>query len=202
MNTSALGSVYGKKLGRNLHLRVRLEQLARERRERALQIGHRDALADDQPFDLLKHRRVRQVEIVAAVDLAGHDDAHRRLVALHVADLHRRGVRAQQRRRTADGPATSPDEIERVLHVARRMLGRHVERFEVVVVVFDFGAFEHLIAQAREDRFDLLADDGQRMAMADLRRRGRAARCRPRRPALSPRRARLCARRAAARSPA
>ena len=60
-------------------------------------------------------------------------------------------------------------EIERVLHVARRMLGRHVERFEVVVVVFDLGAFEHLIAQAREDRLDLLAHDRQRMAMADLR---------------------------------
>ena len=53
------------------------------------------------------------------------------------------------------------------------MLGRHVERFEVVVVVFDLGAFEHLIAQAREDGLDLLAHDRQRMAMADLRRAAR-----------------------------
>ena len=58
-------------------------------------------LADHETFNLLEHRRVRQVEIVAPVHLAGHDDPHRGLVALHVADLHRRGVGAQQRR----GPA-------------------------------------------------------------------------------------------------
>ena len=52
------------------HLRAVLEQLVQERRERALQVRHRDALADDEPFDLLEHRRVRQVEVVAAVDLA------------------------------------------------------------------------------------------------------------------------------------
>ena len=55
------------------------------------------------------------------------------------------------------------------------MLGRHVERFEVVVVVLDFGAFEHLVAHAREDRLDLLADDRQRMAVADAAACGRAA---------------------------
>ena len=42
-------------------------------------------------------------------------------------------------------------QVERVLHVARGMVRRHVERFEVVVVVLDLRAFEHLVAQARED---------------------------------------------------
>ena len=49
------------------------------------------------------------------------------------------------------------------------MFRRHIERFEVVVVVLDLGAFEHLIAQAREDRLDLLAHDRQRMAVANRR---------------------------------
>ena len=70
MSISALGSVYGKKLGRNRTRDGRREHLAREREQRALQIGERDAFADDQPFDLAERRRVRQVEIVAAVDAA------------------------------------------------------------------------------------------------------------------------------------
>ena len=98
MSSSALGSVYGKKLGRKRVLRVRPEQLARERHERALQIRQRHVVADDEPFDLREHRRVRQVEIVAAIDAARRDQPDRRLVRFHVADLHARRVRAQQRR--------------------------------------------------------------------------------------------------------
>ena len=60
-------------------------------------------------------------------------------------------------------PAIGTLEIERVLHVAGRMVGRHVERFEVVIVVFDFGAFENLVAHAREDVLDLLTHLHERM---------------------------------------
>ena len=38
-----------------------------------------------------------EIEVVAAIDAPRHDDADRRLMRLHVADLHRRGVRPQQR---------------------------------------------------------------------------------------------------------
>ena len=127
---------------------------------------------DDEPLDLLEHRRVRQVQVVAAIDLTGHDNPHWRLVALHIANLHRRGVRAEERGR----PAETRDlagEIQGVLHIPRRMLGGHVERFEVVVIVLDLGAFEHLIAEACENRLDLLAHDCQRMAMPDQRRTSR-----------------------------
>ena len=74
---------------------------------------------------------------------------------------HRRGGRRRRKRL---------GQIERVLHVARRMLGRHVERFEVVVVVFDFGPFEHLVAEAREDLLHLFAHQAERMAKAEDRR--------------------------------
>ena len=46
------------------------------------------------------------------------------------------------------------------------MVDRHVERFEVVVVVLDLGAFAHLVAEMRED-FLLLA--AQRMPIEDIR---------------------------------
>ena len=44
-------------------LALRAEQLAKEGEQRALQIRERDVLADDQPFDLREHRRVREVEL-------------------------------------------------------------------------------------------------------------------------------------------
>ncbi len=49
-----------------------------------------------QPFDLVEDRRVRRVERIVAMHLAGNDDAHRRRLLLHGANLHRRSVRAQQ----------------------------------------------------------------------------------------------------------
>ena len=139
----------------------------------------RDALADDQAFDLREHRRVRQVEVVAAVDAARRDEPHRRLVRLHVADLHRRGVRAQQRAPVVGRPRVDPapaiGEVERVLHVARGCSARHVERFEVVVVVFDLRAFEDLEAHAREDGLDALAHDASADGGGRAAARGRAA---------------------------
>ena len=64
---------------------------------------------------------------------------------------------------------TGADEVQRVLHVARRMLRRHVERFEVVIVVFELGALDDEEPESREDGFDALAEDGERMAVADPR---------------------------------
>ena len=52
-------------------------------------------LIDDQPFDLMEHRRMRLVG-VATVGAAGTDDADRRLLAEHGADLDRARVGAQQ----------------------------------------------------------------------------------------------------------
>jgi len=39
-----------------------------------------DVRVDGEAFDLMKRERVRGVGIVAAIDLAGYDDAHRRLL--------------------------------------------------------------------------------------------------------------------------
>ena len=50
------------------------------------------------------------------------------------------------------------------------MLRRHVERFEVVIVVFDLRAFEDLITETREDRADFVTDQTDRMAKSQRRR--------------------------------
>ena len=172
MSISALGSVYGKKLGRNRTRDVGVNIS----RTNASSVPLRSASEMPSPttsaFHLREHRGVRQVEIVAAVDAAGHDDPDRRLVRLHVADLHRRGMRAQQRPAIVGPAALALDrrrQIQRVLHVARGMLGRHVQRVEAVPLVLDLGTFDDREAHAREDVFHAIAHDGQRMPVAERR---------------------------------
>ncbi len=50
------------------------------------------------------------------------------------------------------------------------MLRGHVERFEVVVVVLELGAFRDVEPHAQEDLLDALAQQRERMAMTDKRR--------------------------------
>ncbi len=49
------------------------------------------------------------------------------------------------------------------------MLGRHVQRFEVVPVVFELRAVDDLVAHAGEDVLDALAHEGERVAAAGRR---------------------------------
>ena len=84
----------------------------------------------------------------------------------HGADLHGRGVRAQ------DAPAL--DE-EGVLHVARGVVGRRVERVEVVPLGLDPRARAHLEAEAEEDLLDLAAHERERVQRAERGRRAPAA---------------------------
>ena len=76
------------------------------------------ALVDDEALDLVEHRRVRLVA-VAAIGATRNDDADRRLLLEHGADLHRRGVRAQQQPRSVRLRV----EEERVVHLPRRVSG-------------------------------------------------------------------------------
>jgi hypothetical protein len=114
--------------------------------QRRLEIGEADVLIDIQALDLVEHRRVAHVR-VARYTRPGAINANGRalLRGAQRADLHRRGMRAQQ-------PAIL--EVERVVHGARRMIGRNVQRFEIVEVVLDLGAFGDLEAGAPEDLLD------------------------------------------------
>ncbi len=64
--------------------------------ERSLQVAEGDVGIDAEPFELMEDGRVGRVRRVVAVHLAGADDAHRRRRLFHGADLHRRGMGAQQ----------------------------------------------------------------------------------------------------------
>ena len=105
------------------------------------------------------------------------------------ADLHRRGVGAQEdvarsgrrsaahrrSRRGRIGPSDGID-VEGVLEHPRRVAGRVVERREVVVVVLDLGTLDDPVAEADEDVLDLAPRPGQRVQVAEPdRRRARAA---------------------------
>ena len=109
----------------------------------------------------MEHRRVGGIRILP-VGLAGDDDADRRLLCLHGANLNRRGVGAQQLALAA----LVGREEERVVHLARRMAGREVERGEIVVVGLDVGTFGDREAHIGEDRGDFVDDLADRMDAA------------------------------------
>ncbi len=103
---------------------------------------------------------------------------------LHAADLHRRGVGAQEHvaraRRHRQRLAVGADQgrigaerrrvdVEGVLEHPRRMPGRVVEGGEVVVVVLDLGTLHDPVAEADEDVLDLAAGAGQRVQVAEPR---------------------------------
>ena len=114
-------------------------------------MAHVGALVDHQPLDLMEHGRVCHV-VVAAVGAARRDDAVRRRLRLHGADLHRRGVGPEQHALARLVGA----EVEGVVHLPRRVLRRDVERREVVEVVLDVGPFDDPEAHVGEDRDQLV----------------------------------------------
>ncbi len=151
--------------------RLRLaEEAIREMRERGFQIDEGDPFIDRHPFELREHRRVRRVEEIAAVHVARREDANGRRVRLERAHLHRRGMRAQQR---------AALEVQRVVHVHRRMIGGEIQRAEVVPLRFRFGAGGDRESDLAEDRLDLLEHDRHgvlRAAPHAPRRHGRVER--------------------------
>src|SRR5262245_43865540 len=111
----------------HLHL-VDLEEGLAELFQDPLQVPEMRLPVDHQTLDLVKHWRVGLIGI-AAVGAPGNDHADRRLLLEHGADLHRRRMGAQQAPR-AVGLGV---EIERVVHLPRRMAFREIEHGEIVV---------------------------------------------------------------------
>ena len=104
----------------------------------------------------MEHGRMGQIR-VAAIDLARSDDRDRRLLGQHGANLQGRGVGAQHH---------VVRDVERILHVPGRVLGRHVERLEIVVVGLDLRAGDDGEAEFAEGLADLGRDQGHGMQAA------------------------------------
>src|SRR5262245_44781082 len=92
-----LGRGFGEREERWTEARARrAEEPARELVQRRLEVYEADALVHAQAFDLHEGRRVRRIEEIAAIRIAGNQHANGRLEFLQRADLHWRRVRAQQ----------------------------------------------------------------------------------------------------------
>ena len=111
--------------------------------QHAFQVGHGDVLADRQPLHLVEHDLRAGGDGLVAVAHArqNHPDGVG-MKRLHGANLTRRGMGAQHHALV---------DVEGVPHVAGRMVGRHVEQLEVVVVALHLAAVEHLETHVGED---------------------------------------------------
>ena len=127
-------------------------------------------LVDQQCFDLMEHGRMGRV-VIAAVGAARHDHPIRRRAGLHGADLHRRGMGAQDQ--AARVGAVGPGQIEGVVVLTGRMVGRNVEGGEVVPVILDVRALGDAEAHIAQDGDDFLDDLADRVDAPRVLRSGR-----------------------------
>ena len=143
----------GEKARAEAHARIRSEHGAGEGRQRSAQIGHGHMAVHEQTFHLMEHRRVGDVRI-APVHPPRRNDGHRRLAGEHHARLHGRRVRAE------DDPV---GDVQGVLHVARRMIGRNVQRLEIVIFRLHFGAGDDFVAEPPENGADFFRHQSDRV---------------------------------------
>ena len=115
--------------------------------------ARRGVAVDHQRLDLEELEAAVGGHVLVAEAAARRDDPDRRRQRLHGPDLHRRGVGAQDGavHRGHGRVAAGLGDVQRVPQVARRMVGRDVERFEVPPLGLDLRALEHLEAEGVED---------------------------------------------------
>ncbi len=144
------------------HLRRGGEHPPREAGERRLEVHEADSLVHRQAFELEERRRVGRVPGVVAVHHPRDDHAIGRRPRLHHPDLHRRGMGAEQ-----DAVLALAGQVEGVVQVHRRMVGREIEGAEVVPLGLRLGAHRDGEAELAEDGDHLVEHTGDRMERAD-----------------------------------
>ncbi len=128
-----------------------------------MQVRHRDALVDDEPLELREDRQVGRIELVGAVRMTRAQHVDRHLALEHRPHLNGARVRAHHE------VAVDRVDEERVLHLARRVVGVEVQRVEVVPLVLELGALCDLPPHADEEVGDLLLQEGDRMPRSHAR---------------------------------
>jgi len=130
-------------------------------------VGHGDSVTHRQELELVEHHLAARRHLLVAVDLAGQQHAQGLgRVAAHGVDLAGRGVGAQQYGRCLRRHL----DIKRVLHIARRVVGREVELPEVQLIQLDLGALPDLEAHLGEDSLDLAQHLGGQVQVPEGRR--------------------------------
>ena len=111
----------------------------------------------------MEEETVRGVHLVPTVAAARGDDLHRRLPLFQDPDLHRGGLGTEQPTAVRAGRQV---EIEGVRLVPGRMVGRRVQRIEVVVFGLDLRAVGQRKTQPVKDVHDPVQRLGQHMHRA------------------------------------
>ena len=129
--------------------------------ERAFEIGEGDVGIHSQSFHLMKDGRVSCICGIGTMHLAGNHYANRRRLLLHGMNLHWRSMGAQQKAVALLLLLLSGDK-QRILGVARGMVGRKVQRFEIEVIGLNLRPFSHGVTHGAKDIHDLIhgLDDG------------------------------------------
>ncbi len=140
---------------------ARAEQLLRQQVQRALQIGHGDALVDDHPLHLMEHGGVGGVHLVLAVHPAGGDDTDGQLHGVHGPHLHGGGLGAEHH------PAVLV-EIEGVRPVPGGVPLTGVEPVEIQLGQLHLRPVQHGEAHADEHFLDLVQRGVHGVAAAHL----------------------------------
>ena len=99
-----------------------------------------------------------RIELIGAEHPAWRDDVDGQIALEHRSKLNRRGLRAEH------NAAALAVHKERVLHRARRVVGRDIERVEVEPFGFSFGTLGDLVAHSDEDLGHPLHQGVQRVA--------------------------------------
>ncbi len=160
--TSALGSVKGKKDGKEARLHSRAEERLHRVVERSLQIAEGDIRIHAQALDLVEDGRMRRIGRIVAVNLARDHNTYRRRLQFHGADLYRRCVRPHQQP-VPQRLALLARDHQRVLRIARRVVRRKIQRLEIVVIRLHFRTHADRIPDRLKHRDDLIHRLDQRM---------------------------------------
>ena len=110
---------------------------------------HGNVFINYQTFNLMEHRGVGGI-IVRAISSARSNNADRRLLAFHRANLHR-GSMCADNIAVIKIIAIRVRNIESILHLACRVVGRHIQSIKVVELVFNIRAFGNRETHLPED---------------------------------------------------
>src|SRR6185312_7376345 len=141
-----------------------MEDRRQQRLHEVNEIADQDIAIDHHSLELVKRVLVRGVDAFIAEDAARGDHPKRGTELFHAADLDRRSVGAEK---------VATCQPESVLHIARGVVRRNVQRVKVVVFGLDFGSVEDGKAERAKEVLDFPLDlsDGMKRARLDSRRR-------------------------------
>ena len=139
---------------------------AQQRLHEVDQIRDRDIPIHHHAFQLIERVFVRSVYFLVPENSSRRNHPQRRPESAHAAHLHRRRVGSQQ---------VAVRQPEGILHIARRMSWRNVQRVEVMLFGLHFRTIQNRKAQRSEQVFDFVLKLRNRMQAARAECPARAA---------------------------